>query len=186
MNIVVRFDIDLEPPRMDRKHRQSRSGWSPEATSEARARLAAYVARVGLKRSRTRDAVIEAFLATRGHVSVDELTSTVRRRQPAVGYSTVYRTVKLLVDCGLAAAHAFGDGQTRYERALRTTHHDHLICLACGAIHEFEDEGIERLQAAVAKQLGFEIASHKMELYGRCAACAGAASAGAPSRGGLT
>lgn len=175
---------------MDAKPGQTPSQWSPEATSEAKARFAAFVAHEGLKRSRTRDVVIEAFLATPGHVSVEELTSTVRHRRPAVAYSTVYRTMKLLADCGLAAAHEFGDGQTRYERALQTTHHDHLICLSCGAIHEFEDRGIEELQVGIAKQFGFEVSSHKMELYGRCKRCVAAgrsASArGAPSAGDLT
>jgi Fur family ferric uptake transcriptional regulator len=115
--------------------------------------------------------VVEAFLATPGHVSVEELTAIVRGRGPAVGYSTVYRTMKLLAECGLAALHDFGDGLTRYERAIERAHHDHLICTGCGAILEFEERGIEELQEAVARRHGFEVASHKLELYGRCAAC---------------
>jgi Fur family ferric uptake transcriptional regulator len=138
---------------------------------EAKTRLAAHLARAGLNHSRTRDAVVEAFLTTSGHVSVEELTAIVRNRTPAVGHSTVYRTMKLLAECGLAAPQDFGDGLTRYERTLERAHHDHLICTACGAILEFEDRGIEELQEAVAKRYGFEIARHKMELYGRCTAC---------------
>lgn len=145
---------------------------SPRDTpAEAKARLATHLMRAGLKHSRARDAVVDAFLATPGHVSVEELTAIVRRRGPAVGYTTVYRAMKLLVDCGLAAAHEFGDGQTRYEGALERAHHDHLICTACGAVFEFEDQGIERLQEGVARRQGFEVASHRMELYGRCADC---------------
>ncbi len=142
-----------------------------DASAEAKTRLAAHLTRAGLKHSRPRDAVVDAFLGTPGHVSVEELTAIVRRRDPAVGYTTVYRAMKLLADCGLASAHDFGDGQTRYERALQRTHHDHLICTACGAILEFEDHGIEELQEEVARRHGFEIASHRMELYGRCADC---------------
>lgn len=142
-----------------------------DASAEAKARLGAHLARGGLNHSRPRDTVVDAFLATPGHVSVEELTAIVRRRGPAVGYTTVYRTMKLLADCGLAAAHEFGDGQTRYERALEGTHHDHLICTACGAILEFEDHRIEELQEEVARRHGFEVASHRMELYGRCADC---------------
>jgi Fur family ferric uptake transcriptional regulator len=138
---------------------------------EAKTRLAAHLARAGLNHSRTRDAVVETFLTTSGHVSVEELTAIVRDRSPAVGHSTVYRTMKLLAECGLAAPHDFGDGLTRYERTIERTHHDHLICTVCGAILEFEDRGIEELQEAVAKRYAFEIASHKMELYGRCTAC---------------
>jgi len=155
---------------MIRKTRPASSKQSRNA-NEAKARLASHLARAGLNRSRTRDSVVEAFLATPGHVSVEELTAIVRGHGPAVGYSTVYRTMKLLAECGLAASHDFGDGVTRYERALESGHHDHLICTACGAILEFEDRGIEELQEAVANRYGFEVASHKMELYGRCAAC---------------
>src|SRR5690242_8700579 len=124
-----------------------------EATStEAKARIAAHLARSGLKRSKVRDAVVDAFLASSGHVSVEELTELVRRRSPAVGYTTVYRTMKLLSDCGIAAPHNFGDGQTRYEQAVARVHHDHLICTDCGAILEFEDPAIEELQDAVARR----------------------------------
>ena len=153
------------------KSRPSPPRSSRDAPAEAKARLAAHLTRAGLKHSRARGAVVDAFLATPGHVSVEELTAIVRRGSPAVGYTTVYRAMKVLVDCGLAAAHEFGDGQTRYEHALERTHHDHLICTACGAILEFEDHDIEELQEGVARRHGFEIASHRMELYGRCADC---------------
>jgi Fur family ferric uptake transcriptional regulator len=172
LNIVVRFDIGSKGKRrMISKTRPSSPKRSQDAAAEAKARLAAHVARAGLNHSRTRDAVVEAFLATPGHVSVEELTAIVRGRGPAVGYSTVYRTMKLLAECGLAALHDFGDGLTRYERAIERAHHDHLICTGCGAILEFEERGIEELQEAVARRHGFEVASHKLELYGRCAAC---------------
>lgn len=143
----------------------------PEGPSEVKAQLAARLARAGLKRSRARDAVVDAFLATPGHVSVEELTAIVRRHAPGTSTSTVYRAMKLLADCGLAAAHQFGDGQARYERALDRAHHDHLICTSCGAIVEFQDPGIEARQAAAARRHGFEVESHRMELYGRCAGC---------------
>lgn len=155
-----------------------------DASAEAKARLEAHLARAGLKRSRPRDAVVDAFLATPGHVSVEEMTAILRTRGSAVAYSTVYRTMKLLAECGLAAPHEFGDGQTRYERAQGRTHHDHLICTECGAILEFEDEEIERLQHAVARRHGFEVASHKTELYGCCAACTAAHRDAAVARGG--
>jgi Fur family transcriptional regulator, ferric uptake regulator len=139
--------------------------------ARARARVAEHVARAGLNHSRTRDAVVDTFLATPGHVSAEELTAIVRERAPGVGQTTVYRALKLLVDCGVAATRQFGGEQTRYERVVEGTHHDHLICLACGAILEFEDEGIEALQEAVARRHGFEVAYHRLELYGRCRKC---------------
>ncbi len=148
----------------------------------AKARLAGHAARAGLKRSRARDAVVDAFLATPGHVSVEELTAIVRRRRPEVGYTTVYRALKLLSECGLAAARQFGDGKARFERVLEEAHHDHLICTSCGAIHEFEDPHIEELQEAVAQRHGFQITSHKMELYGTCIRCAAPRPPGRKSR----
>jgi len=139
---------------------------------QAKARVAAHLARAGLKHSRARDVVIEVFLATRGHVSVEELTASVRDRAPTVGYTTVYRALKLLTDCGLAAPRHFGDGQTRYEPIREGTHHDHMICTSCGDIFEFEDDRLEALQAQIAQRHGFQLTHHRMELYGRCTRCA--------------
>ena len=78
---------------------------------------------------------------------------------------------QLLADSGLAVARQFGGGQTRYEPAAGRPHHDHLICTGCGEITEFSNPRIEALQAAVARQHGFDVETHKLELYGRCEAC---------------
>jgi Fur family ferric uptake transcriptional regulator len=133
--------------------------------------LSSYIERRGLKHSRQRELVADAFFATPGHVSVEELVARARARDPRVSVATVYRTVKLLVESGLATARQFGGGQTRYEAAAGKAHHDHLICTACGEIVEFADEQIEALQALVARRHGFEVESHKLELYGRCDRC---------------
>ena len=87
---------------------------------------------------------------------------------PKVGYATVYRTLRLLAECKMANARHFGDGVTRYELADDEHHHDHLICVDCGAIVEFEDDAIELLQERVAERHGFTLQSHKHELYGHC------------------
>ncbi len=139
---------------------------------EARARLKAYMERHGLKTSRRRDAIVDAFLAVAGHVSVDELLAAARERDARVSPATVYRAIKLLVDAGVAVARQFGDGQTRYEPVDPAAHHDHLICTDCGAIVEFVDDRIEELQDQVAARHGFEVTRHRLELYGRCARCA--------------
>lgn len=125
----------------------------------------------GLRRSRVRETVITAFLSVPGHVSVDELTGRVRKRDRGIGHATVYRTLRLLAECGLAEAHQFGDGVTRYEPVREAGHHDHLVCTGCGAIVEFENPEIEELQHAVAFTHRFVTESHKLELYGRCAEC---------------
>jgi len=136
---------------------------------EKTAEFRQYLADQGLKFTRQRQAIASVFFGTDGHVSVTELLGIVQRTAPSVGYATVYRTMKLLADGGFAHAHRFAEaGELRYEPSVEGDHHDHLICLQCGDIIEYEDEEIERLQEAVAARLGFEIASHRHEIYGRC------------------
>jgi Fur family ferric uptake transcriptional regulator len=124
----------------------------------------------GLKQTEQRRAIVETFLHSHGHLGIEELLERVRQEHPRIGYATVYRTLRLLIECGLANARHFGDGLTRYELA-DAEHHDHLICSTCGKIVEFKNDEIEELQEAVAREHGFAIHSHKMELYGLCASC---------------
>ena len=130
-----------------------------------------YMAQHGLKSTRQRSLIIDTFFAVGGHLSVEELWNKVREQDAKVSVATVYRTMKLLGECGLAHARNFGDGQTRYEAAVGRHHHDHLICTHCGTIVEFEDERIEQMQEIVARKHGFTVTSHKMELYGLCRNC---------------
>jgi len=124
----------------------------------------------GLKTTAQRELIVDVFLHCSDHVSIEELLTEVRTHSAKVGYATVYRTMKLLTDAGLAALRQFGDGQTRYEVAgSEAPHHDHLICMKCGLILEFENHEIEELQESVAEKLGgFKIMNHKLELYGLC------------------
>ncbi len=147
------------------------AGRSPASNARAAVRrLDTFIARRGLKHSRQRNAIVEAFYSMGGHVPVEALVARVRQQDPRVSLATVYRTMKLLAESGLAVARQFGDGQTRYETA-RDQHHDHLICTGCGRIVEFENERIEEQQLRVARRHGFTVESHKLELYGRCPAC---------------
>lgn len=138
------------------------------------ARVAAISARLkarGLKHSAVRDLVLEEFIRARSHVSIEQLLERVRARVPATGYSTVYRTLRLLVDEGHATARDFGGAQTLFEPADKR-HHDHIVCLSCGQVREFEDQAIEARQEQAARRLGFRITSHRLELYGLCSSCA--------------
>ncbi len=124
-----------------------------------------YLAREQLKSTRQRDLIVEVFSKLEGHVSVDDLLAEVKRRDPQIGYATVYRTLKLLVDSGLAASRSFEGGRTRYEtRGLE--HHDHMICQRTGKIIEFRSDEIEELQENLARKLGFKLLRHRHELYG--------------------
>jgi Fur family ferric uptake transcriptional regulator len=151
---------------------RERSDFRPNDTGELRDRWRTYIQDRRLNTTSQREAIVEQFLRTRDHVSIDELLTKVRKRHPKVGYATVYRTLKLLVDSGLAVERQFGDGQARYE--VVGDHHDHLICVKCGLILEFEDDEIERLQERIASRLGgFKVLRHRHELYGLCAKEAG-------------
>jgi len=138
---------------------------------ERQALLDKYMAERGLKSTRQRSLIVETFFESGGHQTVEELWSRVRKADARVSVATVYRTMKLLSESGLAHARNFGDGQTRYEAAVGREHHDHLICTRCQKIIEFENDRIEQLQEHVARRHGFKVTSHKMELYGLCRDC---------------
>ena len=125
----------------------------------------------GLKSTRQRDEIIQAFIESGEHLSVDELYQRVRQRNPKIGYATVYRTLRLMAESGWASARQFGDRTARFERQAEGHHHDHLICLVCGKIVEFASERIEELQSRIAHKKGFRIFEHKLELYGHCPDC---------------
>lgn len=130
-----------------------------------------FIATKGLKTTRQRDVILDAFLSSDRHMSIEELYLKLRARNPRIGYATVYRTLKLFAESGIAREIQFGDGQTRYEHVAEGEHHDHLVCTHCGTIIEFENETIEKLQGEVADGYGFIIETHKLELYGICAKC---------------
>jgi Fur family ferric uptake transcriptional regulator len=136
-----------------------------------RAMLQAYMDRKGLRSTDQRKLIVETFFRADNHVSIEELLAQVRVKDRRVGYATVYRTLKLLAECGVAYERRFGDGLTRYELADDATHHDHLICVDCSDIVEFEEPAIEELQEGVARRYGFQLRSHKHELYGVCPRC---------------
>ena len=125
----------------------------------------------GLKSTRQRDIILDCFLSCDQHLSTEELYLKLKEIMPGIGFATVYRTLKLFAESGIAREIQFGDGQTRYEHLQAGEHHDHLVCTKCGAIMEFENETIEKLQAEVARNHGFKIINHKLELYGICAKC---------------
>jgi Fur family ferric uptake transcriptional regulator len=109
----------------------------------------------GLKYTRQRQAIAEVFFGSQAHLSLVDLLDLAKARQPSVGYATVYRTMKLLAESGLATEHKFAEGNVRYEPSVAGEHHDHLICVTCGRIVEYEDEQIEKLQEDLARRHGF-------------------------------
>src|SRR5262245_3489523 len=143
----------------------------PEPSRDGHKNLTAkwgeFLSKQKLNATQQREAIVDLFLRSHDHVSIDELLSRVRKKSPRVGYATVYRTLRLLVDSGLAMERQFSDGQTRYE--VTGAHHNHLICRKCNLILEFENDDIERIQEQIAQDLGgFRVLSHKHELYCVC------------------
>ena len=122
----------------------------------------------GLRASTVRDSVARAALNLEGHFAADDLV----RRVPHVGAATVYRVLPLLVEAGLlqTAPSRTADG-THYERAFQREHHDHLLCLECQAVVEFQFEAFEVLQRDVAARFGFSLTGHVHELHGLCEKC---------------
>lgn len=121
----------------------------------------------GLRLTQQRMLISEVFFEeVKDHANIEELYQKVRKRNSGIGYATVYRTLKLLTDCGLATSMQSMDGTRRFEPT--SDHHDHLTCTACGKIMEFENEEIERLQEEIAEKFGFALTSHTMDLYGVC------------------
>lgn len=149
----------------------SREEWYPlqmAHETELKA-LTEYLEQNSLKQTKQREVILGAFLESKRHVTSDDLYQKVREEHPNVGYTTVYRTMKLLVDAGLATEHNFDDGITRYE--IEHEHHDHLVCLKCGKIVEFESPLIEDTQREIAERHDFKVLRHRHELYGHCADC---------------
>ncbi len=138
---------------------------------DERTLLERYLRSRGLKMTQARETVLTAFLGLESHVSADAVYEAARRLDPGIGQATVFRTMKLLSDAGLAREACRDDGARRYEHAYNHAHHDHLTCVECGAIVEFVDADIERAQEAVYRRYGFASSGHRLELYGLCPDC---------------
>jgi Fur family ferric uptake transcriptional regulator len=117
-----------------------------------------------------RQFIVRQFLALNGgHYDIQELHEYFREKGKVINPSTIFRTMKLLLQAGIAAERQFANGNTKYE--LNVAHHDHIICLSCKRIVEFDSPKLESVQAHIIKELGFEMAYHRHEIYGYCSEC---------------
>lgn len=131
--------------------------------------LKQHLAKHNLKLTRQREQILNAFLKME-HVTAEQLYHTLSKKDPHIGLATIYRTLKLLCETGMAQERHFGS-QTLFDNVAHKGHHDHLICTSCGKIVEFQNCQIEQLQEEVAAKNGFTIQTHKLELYGLCPKC---------------
>jgi Fur family ferric uptake transcriptional regulator len=120
----------------------------------------------GVRMTKQRMAILRVLAETDSHPDANEIFHAAFAADPSISLSTVYRTMRVLEQRGAIQRHAFEDGRARFEHA-DCEHHDHLIDVETGKVIEFRSEKIERLQAEIAAELGYEIVRHKLELYGR-------------------
>ena len=130
-----------------------------------------FMSHKGLNTTSQRRIIAKAFFDFPGHHSLEELYQHIINLDADIGQTTVYRTLKLLCDAGLANEIQFSDNITRYEVATPNEHHDHMVCLGCGQIVEICDPRIEKLQRELAEKHGFMLSGHLHNLYGLCHAC---------------
>jgi Fur family ferric uptake transcriptional regulator len=130
-----------------------------------------YLANRGLKKTQQRHDILDAFLDSDGHISAYELHSLLQRRHSGIGFSTVYRTLNILTECGVANEVNFGDGQARFEKAFKRQNHGHLICTVCGRTEEFDTTAVEKIRTRIADKAGYKAQGYRFEIYGLCEKC---------------
>jgi Fur family ferric uptake transcriptional regulator len=126
--------------------------------------IEAQCAAKGMRMTEQRRVIARVLGASEDHPDVEELYRRSVKIDDRISISTVYRTVKLFEDAGIIERHDFREGRARYEQ-MRDSHHDHLINLRDGQVIEFTSEEIEKLQAEVARKLGYKLVDHRLELY---------------------
>ena len=130
-----------------------------------------HIQKAGLRRTGQRDLIMDIFLRTEQHLTSEDLYFLVQKADPTIGNTTVYRTLKLLTEAGLAREVRFGDNKTYYEHHYNHEHHDHMICTDCGEVIEFFSEQIELLQDQMAEKFGFRPTHHSLRMWGLCSQC---------------
>lgn len=129
-----------------------------------RRNIEALCAAKGMRMTEQRRVIARVLAGSDDHPDVEELYRRCVKVDDRISISTVYRTVRLFEDAGIIEKHDFRDGRARYETSSEA-HHDHLINLRSGEVIEFQSEEIERLQAEVARKLGYKLVDHRLELY---------------------
>lgn len=141
---------------------------SESTVEEALTNFEEFLRRKKLKMTEQRRTMIRSALSQPGHFTAEDLYRDLGKTGDAVSMATVYRGLALLEEADLLEGHDFDDGQRRYERLLAREHHDHMICLDCRAVLEFQDDAIEDLQVKAAERYGFRLANHRLVLYVHC------------------
>jgi Fur family ferric uptake transcriptional regulator len=118
-----------------------------------------------------RSLIVDEFLLAGTHLSAEELYGIVKQKEPTIGQVTVFRTLKLLEEAGIANPVNFGDKTVRYELSFETGHHDHLVCTRCGKVIEVLDNKLEKRKEKICEKHDFKPSHHRLEIFGICKAC---------------
>ncbi len=153
------------------KRVDDRPSISRENVREAEGIFHDHLKQVGLKHTDQRDTILRTFLETREHLSTDELHRLVKKKDAKIGFTTVYRTLKLLTECGLASEVAFHDGISRYEHQYNRRSHHHMVCTECGGSVEFFSPEVGRLEQEIGRKHRFLTTRHTFQIYGICEPC---------------
>ena len=144
--------------------------------AKIRKRFDDYLRTCKLKLTAQRERIFERAFETHEHFTAETLYLWMPEEEGAkVSRATVYRTLNLLEEGGFVVSMNNGLGEIVYEHILGHDHHDHLVCVECGRIDEFQNIEIEALQVEVAREMGYELTNHTLRLEGRCAKCRAAA-----------
>lgn len=133
--------------------------------------LEQFISDKGLRYTGQREEILKVFLSTEKHLSAEKLYKIVKKKNPNIGYVTVYRTMKLLSEVGLCNEVEFGDGISRFEHCYGHQHHDHLVCIKCGKFTEVMKPEIEKMQEELAQKYSFIPTAHKLQIFGVCKKC---------------
>jgi Fur family transcriptional regulator, ferric uptake regulator len=135
----------------------------------ARERFLGFLAQKKLRLTRPRRAIIEAVFSTDKHFTAEELLAWAQQRDRSVSRATVYRTLPLLTESGLVREMDFGGDHKFYDpNYAERPHHNHIICLDCGKIVEFESRQIEQLENEISRRLGFSAKTHRLQITATC------------------
>ena len=130
-----------------------------------------HLRRNGKLYSKQREQILDIFLKTEKHPTINDLYDLVRKKHPQIGIATVYRTMNVICNAGLARETDLGGGIRRFEHKYKHQHHHHLVCLKCDNIIEITSDKIEEIQRQLAKKHGFTIVRDTMEIFGNCRTC---------------
>lgn len=126
---------------------------------------------LGLRCTGQRDTILEEFISQKEHITPEALYLKIRKKNPRIGFSTVYRTLKIFTQCQLARVIKTDNGSALFESSFGHPHHDHLICDQCGRLIEFLNNELEKIQEQVAEEMDFVMTGHRLIIHGICSKC---------------